>query len=85
MSLKLKTNDDCFKTYEDLKFKKIDARYIIYKVEKKEVEVIVSCLRFRPLNQSEKDHKLGTISSLLSLTKNTDSQFLIWSLPMPTI
>lgn len=44
MSLKLKTDDQCKIAYEEIKFKKSDARFVIYKVDRTGLETIVAHL-----------------------------------------
>ncbi len=35
--MNVKTADECFKKFEELKFRKIDARYIVYNIVNEEI------------------------------------------------
>lgn len=57
--MNLKVDDQCKVQFENLKFRKTEARYIIYKVDK---EQIVSKLIYRLSKKLVQKKKIGTAS-----------------------
>ena len=74
--MNIQTADECRTKFDEIKFRKVEARYIVYQILN---EKIVPLDLFRSLKGSVPKTKLGTISSLPSPKKSTDTASLISS------
>jgi hypothetical protein len=72
--IKTTIDEDCIKTYNDLKFRKIQAQYIIYELVKDPSEHIVYSPLPRKLHKSETKERPGASSSRNSLPMSPDTQ-----------
>lgn len=69
--MNIQTADECRTRFDEVKFRKIDARYIVYQIV--DEKIVISFNKIRSLRESAKKVKLGKNSSIHSQTRSTDT------------
>lgn len=69
--MNIQTADECRTRFDEVKFRKIDARYIVYQIVNE--KIVISLNKIRSLRESAKKVKLGKNSSIHSQTRSTDT------------
>jgi len=79
--MKIAIEDECQKTFKEFKFRNIEARYLVFKIEK---EVVVTVVPFRSLIASARRRKPGMTSSHTCLLRSSASAYSTWNSPTRT-
>lgn len=66
--MNIQTADECRTRFDELKFRKIDARYIVYQIVNE--KIVTLSLKKRSLKELVKKNKTGNNSSTHFLIKN---------------
>lgn len=75
--MNIQTSDECKTRFDEVKFRKIDARYIVYQIVNE--KLVISIIKTRSSRESAERTNHGNNSSTHFLTKSTVTACLIWN------